>query len=267
MVTSNTPLYAAADVHGHRSEFQEALRDAGLVDRTGRWSGGDARLWLLGDYVDRGPDGIGVIEDVRRLADEAAAAGGRVEALLGNHEVQLLAAHRFGSAPVAGWDEPEGFRGGWARFGGCEEDLRRLAPEHIDWILGLPAAALVDGHLLVHSDTARYLEFGSTVAEVNTAVATALSSPDPAAWLEFSRRMSSRGAFRDAEAAHAGDPVSTVLGTLGGDVLVHGHSTLTKHFGVAPGDVREALRYAGGRVVAIDGGVHEGGRILLTRLG
>lgn len=116
-----------------------------------------------------------------------------MEALLGNHEVQLLAAHRFGSAPVAGWDEPEGFRGGWARFGGCEEDLRRLAPEHIDWILGLPAAALVDGHLLVHSDTARYLEFGSTVAEVNTAVATALSSPDPAAWLEFSRRMSSRG--------------------------------------------------------------------------
>ncbi|WP_405488190.1 metallophosphoesterase [Streptomyces sp. NBC_00096] len=267
MATPNPPLYAAADVHGHRSEFREVLRDAALVDRAGRWSGGDARLWLLGDYVDRGPDGIGVIEDVRRLADEAAAAGGRVGALLGNHEVQLLAAHRFGSAPVAGWDEPDRFRGGWTRFGGSEEDLRRLAPEHIDWILGLPAVELVDGHLLVHSDTARYLEFGSTVAEVNAAVAAALSSPDTAVWLELTRRMSARGAFRGAGAAHAGDPVSAVLGTLGGDVLVHGHSTLTKHFGVAPADVREAVRYAGGRVVAIDGGVHEGGRILLTRLG
>ena len=57
-----------------------------------------------------------------------------------------------------------------------------------------------------------------------------------------------------------------MLRTLGGDVLVHGHSTLTKYFGVAPQDVRDALWYADDRVVAIDGGVYEGGRILLTRL-
>ena len=63
-----TPLYVAADIHGHRSEFWEALREAGLVDTAGQWSGGGARLWLLGDYVDRGPDGIGVINDVQRLA-------------------------------------------------------------------------------------------------------------------------------------------------------------------------------------------------------
>lgn len=266
MTTSNTPLYVAADVHGHRSEFQEVLRDAGLVDSTGRWSGDNARLWLLGDYVDRGPDGIGVIEDVRRLADEATAVGGHIGALLGNHEVQLLAAHGFGDAPVTGWDEPGGFRGGWARFGGCEEDLRRLTPEHIAWMLARPAVALVDDYLLIHSDTARYLEFGSTVAEVNTAVSATLNSSDTAVWLEFCERMSDRGAFRDAEVAHAGDPVSVMLGTLGGKVLVHGHSTLTKHFGVEPGDVRDVLRYAAGRVVAIDGGVYEGGRILLARL-
>jgi hypothetical protein len=78
--------------------------------------------------------------------------------------------------------------------------------------------------------------------------------------------MSDRGGFRDAESAHPDDPVSTTLRVLGGDVLVHGHSTLTKHFGVAPQDVQDTLRYAGGRVVAIDGGVYEGGRILLTRL-
>ncbi|MGW1888890.1 metallophosphoesterase [Streptomyces sp. NPDC002004] len=266
MSISSTPLYVAADVHGHRSEFQEALRDAGLVDGKGRWSGGDARLWLLGDYVDRGPDGIGVIEDVRRLAAEAAADGGEIGALLGNHEVQLLAAHRFGAASVPGWDEPGGFRGGWARFGGCEEDLRRLAPEHIAWITELPAIVLVDDYLLIHSDTVRYLEFGSTVADVNAAVATTLNSADTDVWLEFCERMSDRGAFRDAEAAHADDPVSVMLRTLGGDVLVHGHSTLTKYFGVAPEDVRDVLRYADDRVVAIDGGVYEGGRILITRL-
>ncbi|MFD9307001.1 metallophosphoesterase [Streptomyces sp. NPDC060048] len=267
MTMPTTPFFVAADVHGHRTEFQEALRAAGLVDRTGRWAGGNARLWLLGDYVDRGPDGIGVIEDVRRLADEATAAGGHVGALLGNHEVQLLAAHRFGDASVTGWDEPGGFRGGWARFGGCEEDLRRLTAEHIAWLLDLPAVALVDDHLLILSDTARYLEFGSTIADVNTAVSATLNATDTAVWLEFCERMSDRGAFRDAEVAHVDDPVSVVLGTLGGTVLVHGHSTLTKYFGVAPAEVRDVLRYADGRVVAIDGGVYEGGRILLARLG
>ncbi|WP_223243012.1 metallophosphoesterase [Streptomyces sp. CBMA123] len=259
-------MFVASDVHGHRAEFREVLRDAGLVDGQGRWSGGCARLWLLGDYVDYGPDGVGVIEDVRRLAAEAAAADGEVGALLGNHEVQLLAAHRFGSAPVPGWGEPEGFRGGWARYGGREEELRRLTPEHTAWIAGLPAVALVDDHLLIHSDTVRYLEFGSSVADVNAAVSETLNCSDTAAWLELCERMSDRRAFRGAGSAPAEDPVSVMLRTLGGDVLVHGHSTLTVSFGVAPEDVRSALRYAGDRVVAIDGGVYEGGRILVTRL-
>ena len=95
------PLYVIADVHGYRPELRAALRGQGLADEAGHWSGGRARLCLLGDYVDRGPDGIGVIDDIRRLTTEAAAAGGAVTALLGNHEVQILAAHRFGTAAVA----------------------------------------------------------------------------------------------------------------------------------------------------------------------
>ena len=53
-------------------------------------AGRDARLWLVGDLVDRGPDGVGVIELVRRLQRE-----GDVHCLLGNHELLLLAARRF----------------------------------------------------------------------------------------------------------------------------------------------------------------------------
>ncbi|RAJ40044.1 calcineurin-like phosphoesterase family protein [Kitasatospora sp. SolWspMP-SS2h] len=263
---SPAPLYAAADIHGHRTEFRDALREAGLTGGDGDWTGGRARLWLLGDYVDRGPDGIGVIEDVRRLAEQAADAGGRVGALLGNHEVQLLAAHRFGTAPVPGWSQPGGFHGGWARFGGQERDLRRLTSDHLAWLAALPAAVLVDDHLLVHSDTTQYLELGTGIAAVNHAAATALADERPGAWLEFSRRMSSRGSFRDARSTDPGDPVARMLDALGGTVLVHGHSTLTKHFGIPSEHVREALRYAEDRVVAIDGGVYEGGRILLTRL-
>ncbi|BAJ25979.1 MULTISPECIES: metallophosphoesterase [Kitasatospora] len=266
MSPHRTPLYVAADIHGHRTEFRAVLRAAGLADENGHWSGGRARLWLLGDHVDRGPDGIGVIEDVRRLAAQARDEGGQVGALLGNHEVQLLAAHRFGTAPVPGWDQPGGFHGGWARFGGQEADLRGLTPSHLEWLAALPAAALVDGHLLVHSDTTRYLELGTSVAAVNAAATAVLADEHPEAWLEFSRLMSSRGSFRGARAGRPDEPVARILDALGGSVLVHGHSTLTEYFGIPPERVRAALRYAGGRVLAIDGGAYLGGRILLTRL-
>ncbi len=85
-------MFVVGDVHGHRDVLAGLLRDSGLVDAAERWRGGDARLWLLGDLVDRGPDGIGAIDLVRRLERESAGA---VRCLLGNHEVLLLAVHRF----------------------------------------------------------------------------------------------------------------------------------------------------------------------------
>jgi hypothetical protein len=266
MTDLTAPLYVAADIHGHRTEFRRALVDAGLLGPDGHWSGGRARLWLLGDYVDRGPDGIGVIEDIWALAAEATALGGEVRCLLGNHEVQLLAAHHFGTTPVAGLDEPGGFRSGWARFGGCDEDLRRLTDEHLAWMSALPAVAVVEDILLVHSDTVRYLELGSDVEAVNSAVLAVLRTRDAGEWLTFCDRMSDRGGFRGGSSADVEAAVCAMLAHLGGTEIVHGHSTLTKHFGMAPEDVKEPLRYAGGRVLAVDGGVYEGGRILVTRL-
>ena len=79
------PTFVVGDVHGQRDVLVRLLRDAGLIDAHERWSGGDARLWLLGDLVDRGPDGIGAIDLVRRLQEEAS-----VGCLLGNHEVMLI---------------------------------------------------------------------------------------------------------------------------------------------------------------------------------
>ncbi|MGC5032501.1 metallophosphoesterase [Micromonospora sp. DT229] len=266
MTDPTAPLYATADIHGHRKEFGRALVEAGLVSPNGHWCGGHARLWLLGDYVDRGPDGIGVIEDIWALAAEAAAVGGEVRCLLGNHEVQLLAAHHFGTTPVVGLNEPGGFHSGWARFGGCDEDLRRLTDEHLTWMSALPAVAVVDGILLVHSDSVRYLEHGSDVEAVNASVQNALQTRDAKVWLELSYQMSDRGAFRGDDSAKVEAAVSAMLDRLGGTEIVHGHSTLTKHFGVAPEEIKGPLRYAGGRVSAIDGGVYEGGRIIVTRL-
>ncbi|MFC4072076.1 metallophosphoesterase [Actinoplanes subglobosus] len=255
------PLFAASDMHGHRAEFRAALRDAGLMDPAGDWAGADARLWVLGDYFDRGPDGIGVVDDIRRLTAQAAAAGGEVGALLGNHEAHLLAAHRFGSAPVPGWAaRADGYWGAWMTLGGREDDMRRLTLDHLAWLRALPAMALVDGYLLMHCDSTRYLEFGDTVEAVNKAVAGHLAGNDPAEWLTFCFLVSGRGELHSPEAA------DFLLAAFGGSQIVHGHSTLISCFGLSRAEASRPFRYGGGRVLAIDGGVFEGGALLVTRL-
>lgn len=71
---SRGPLFVVGDVHGYLDELFAALGEQGLIDADGNWAAGNARLWFLGDFTDRGPDGIGVIDLVMRLSAEAAAA-------------------------------------------------------------------------------------------------------------------------------------------------------------------------------------------------
>src|SRR5690348_10292034 len=82
--------FAVGDVHGHRREVRAALAARGLVDDGGDWVGGDAQVWFMGDLMDRGPDGTGVVEDVMRWQRQAEDGGGQVTSLLGNHEVLAL---------------------------------------------------------------------------------------------------------------------------------------------------------------------------------
>ena len=87
-------IVAVGDVHGAFDRFVAILQEAGLIDRRRRWSGGRAILVQTGDVVDRGPDSREALDLLRKLEGEAARAGGRVYALLGNHEVMRLHNHR-----------------------------------------------------------------------------------------------------------------------------------------------------------------------------
>lgn len=84
-------VVAVGDVHGEHDALARMLRRAGVVDGNLAWSGGATHLVVAGDMVDRGPDSRGVLDLVMRLEAEAEADGGRVHALLGNHEAMWLA--------------------------------------------------------------------------------------------------------------------------------------------------------------------------------
>ncbi|MEW6220553.1 MAG: metallophosphoesterase [Thermodesulfobacteriota bacterium] len=76
-------IFAIGDVHGCRRQLVELLARLPLDRRRDT-------IVFLGDYLDRGPDGKGVVETVCRLQDD----GVRVVPLLGNHEYLLLEYHR-----------------------------------------------------------------------------------------------------------------------------------------------------------------------------
>ena len=80
-------VVAVGDVHGDRDAFGRVLRLAGLVDADLRWTGGATWLVQTGDILDRGDDEQQILDDLERLEGEAAAAGGRVIWLNGNHEL------------------------------------------------------------------------------------------------------------------------------------------------------------------------------------
>ena len=143
-------VFAIGDIHGHPEILIGLLRNAGLIDADYAWTGADSALWLLGDLTDRGPDGIGVIETVMRLQEEAVAAGGEVSVLLGNHDLLIVAASPF--APMADSRTTPVFHNDWTYNGGRDSDLRRLCPDHAAWLAALPAMALVQDHVLIHAD-------------------------------------------------------------------------------------------------------------------
>ena len=83
-------VVAIGDVHGDYDQFVTLLRQAGLVDSRNRWQGGKAHLVQTGDVVDRGAESKRILDLLMDLEKQAAKAGGRVHALLGNHEVMNM---------------------------------------------------------------------------------------------------------------------------------------------------------------------------------
>ncbi|MET8012439.1 metallophosphoesterase [Streptomyces sp. NPDC005271] len=267
------PLYVVGDVHGYYEELREALAAQGLIDAKGNWSAGNARLWFLGDFTDRGPDGIGVIDLVMQLSAEAAAAGGYCKALMGNHELLLIGAKRFGDTPVNSGAGTASFQAAWLLNGGQRTDMERLEDHHLQWMSRLDAMAEEDGHLLVHSDTTAYLEYGDSIEAVNDTVTETLQRADADECWDLFRKLTKRFAFRDEDSGPLA--VRELLDAYGGERIVHGHSPIPYLLGEVGSEdgedggapaVEGPHVYADNLAVAMDGGVTMAGKLLVVQL-
>jgi bis(5'-nucleosyl)-tetraphosphatase (symmetrical) len=123
--------YVIGDLQGCAHEagllLERIAADAHTMD--------EARIVFVGDLINRGPESLTALRRMKALSESSA---GRVEALLGNHDLHLLAV-------AAGVQQA-------SRSDTLDEIL--AAPDReelIDWLRRRPLAMFVDAHLLVHA--------------------------------------------------------------------------------------------------------------------
>lgn len=210
---ANPRIVAIGDLHGDHAAFVAILRAARLIDERGHWAGGDAVFVQTGDISDRGPDTLRIIRDLQRLQRESQRAGGRVVALVGNHEAMnvtgdLRYVHPGEYAAFAD-RESRGRRDRYyeqnrasierhyrarepALTGGAlrtrfERDTPLGMIEHRmawrpdgdvgRWIVANPAVALIDGNLFAHGGIgSAYANL--SIDEINRRAAAALNGRD-----------------------------------------------------------------------------------------
>ena len=96
-VDTREDVYVVGDVHGDYERLMRVLIAAGIVARRPSspdlvdWQGQGGILVFTGDLIDKWKHSVDVITLVHALQIKAQAMGGRVIALMGNHEAEFLA--------------------------------------------------------------------------------------------------------------------------------------------------------------------------------
>ncbi|XP_008800728.2 shewanella-like protein phosphatase 2 [Phoenix dactylifera] len=117
-------LVSIGDLHGDLPKALQALSLAGLTDpATTRWTGGGTVAVQVGDVLDRGGDELRLVYLLHSLKLQAAAAGGALHTIHGNHEIMNISGD-FRYATPAGLDEFHR----WAVWYRAGLAMKRLCP-------------------------------------------------------------------------------------------------------------------------------------------
>ena len=133
---------AVSDIHGCSKTFHALLFDQIKLTQ-------EDELYLLGDYVDRGPDSKGVLDMILKLKEDEY----QLHCLMGNHELMMLNA----------WKDYEDMSV-WLMNGGETtmnsfgvEDVEDVDEKYIDLLSSFSYYLEVENYILVHAG----LNFGT----------------------------------------------------------------------------------------------------------
>jgi hypothetical protein len=280
-------VVAIDDIHGDFDHYMATLEAAGLVDKRGRWAGGETHLVQVGDLPDRGPDTREIIEHISKLAKQAQRAGGRVHSLIGNHEVMNVTGDlrylhageiaafetkksaalqdRYLDAYLARLQEtdpealaalPPDFREqwktehppGWLEHRQAWDPRWNPEAEYAAWVMDRKVAIRINDSLFVHGGiSAQYC--GNSLESLTERVVEGLRNYDPAApgILEDPDGPLWYRGLSGNQPAALPETVAAILEGHGASRIVVGH---TPTFGVVWPEY-------GGRVVMVDTGISD----------
>lgn len=175
--------YAIGDAQGCHANLTELMTRIHAVTA-------NPRLLFLGDLVNRGPQSLATLREVRALGD-------RAETVLGNHDLHLLAlAHGIRKVH---------------RSDTLNEIL--AAPDRdelLDWLRRRPLAHFENGHLLVHAGLLPQWSAQQTLALAHE-VETVLRGPH---WVDFLREMYGNAPARWDDSLRGADRLRCIVNAL-----------------------------------------------------
>ena len=128
--------FAVTDIHGCAVTFRLLIEK--LINLT-KFD----KLYLLGDYIDRGPDSRGVLDYIMMLSEN----GYQVFAIKGNHEVMLIRAYESGQ-----------YLNVWLLNGGDytlksfnASSIGEIPQKYIAFLKSLPYYYITDHFIMVHA--------------------------------------------------------------------------------------------------------------------
>lgn len=80
-------LVAIGDIHSDINAMRQVFRLAGAINENDEWIGGELAIVQLGDMIGRSDDERPVLDLLFDLQQQAEQHGGKVYALIGNHEI------------------------------------------------------------------------------------------------------------------------------------------------------------------------------------
>lgn len=154
-------LFITSDPHANFDCFFDLLLSNGIINDKCDWTYGKGHLALVGDIMDRGDDSTTIYWLLYKLEAQAAAAGGAVHFMMGNHEpLVLMNDNRYTRPKYTKLADTLGVK--YNHFFSQRSELGR-------WIATRNTIERIGRNILVHAGLSRTLyDSGLTIPEVNS---------------------------------------------------------------------------------------------------